>query len=117
MKPAWSMASAMPILCRSFRVLGGMLSARADCADGRVNNSTSWPQLLSRRAAVEPAGPPPITRTSKSIHVIGGLVGIGQGHGSGITNQGTTTDLSHTEATEVTEARVVGRPAPSPARC
>src|SRR3954447_22225741 len=59
------MASRTPISARSFRVLGGIDSARPrDRGASRLRITTECPQAASSAPIDAPAGPPPITTAS-----------------------------------------------------
>src|SRR3954451_9482635 len=59
------MASRTPISTRSFRVLGGIDSARPrDRGASRLRITTECPQAASSAPIDAPAGPPPITTAS-----------------------------------------------------
>src|SRR6185369_5846711 len=69
-KPAASIASSTPMVASSLRVLGGIDSAAPRAgSDARARISTECPHSASRRAAADPAGPPPITTASKEADI------------------------------------------------
>ena len=65
-KPRSSTQARAPTAARTFLVLGGIDTARGGRRPaGRWSRTTVWPHSRRRRAAVAPAGPPPITATSR----------------------------------------------------
>ena len=64
MNPARSIASPTPMASNNLPQLGGIDSASRASAGARVTRWTVWPHDASNFAALDPAGPPPITKTS-----------------------------------------------------